>query len=89
MRRINIARTICHRIAFESPFRRLGIMDLGSYYEKSLSVSLSPTHTTRMRGATQNLRGGAPNKQSQPTSEIKPPHTSDSTPALDHAPPAH
>jgi hypothetical protein len=29
-----------------------------------------------LRGATQILRGGAPHKESQPSSEITPPHTS-------------
>jgi hypothetical protein len=43
---------------------------------KSLPLPLSPTHTTRLRGATQNLRGGAPHKDSQPISEITPLHTS-------------
>jgi hypothetical protein len=43
---------------------------------ESLPLPLSPTHTTNLRGATQNLRGGAPHKESQPTSEITPPHTS-------------
>ena len=40
---------------------------------KSLPLPLSPTHTTRLRGAKQNPRGGAPHKESQPTSEITPP----------------
>jgi hypothetical protein len=29
-----------------------------------------------LRSATQNLHGGAPHKESQPSSEIKPPHMS-------------
>jgi hypothetical protein len=43
---------------------------------KGFPLPLSSTHTTRLRGATQNLRGGEPHKESQPTSEITPPHTS-------------
>jgi hypothetical protein len=42
---------------------------------KSLPLPLSPTHTTSFRGATLKLRGGAPHKESQPTSEITPPPT--------------
>jgi hypothetical protein len=42
----------------------------------SLPLPLSPTRTTMLRGATQNLRGEAPHIESQPTSEITPPHTS-------------
>jgi hypothetical protein len=42
---------------------------------RSPPLPLSPTHTTRLRGATKNLRGAAPYKESQ-TSKMTPPHTS-------------
>jgi hypothetical protein len=43
---------------------------------KSLPLPLSSTHTKRLRGSIQNLRGRAPHKESKPTSEITPPHMS-------------
>ena len=41
MCRINISHTIRHRITTESLFRRLGIMDLDSYYHTESSVVLA------------------------------------------------
>ena len=39
-------------------------------------ILFNNAHTTRLRGATQIFRGGAPHKESEPTSEITLPYTS-------------
>jgi hypothetical protein len=79
------------RLGGHSPSSKFVLVRVRVPYHKLLPApGKTPTRTARFRGATQNLRGGAPHTESQPTSEITPFHTSAfQSAALTHAPFSH